>query len=465
MVSAAVLGFTFEILMMVFIGLACGFFFLAVLKEENARKYGIISGISAIMVFVSMIAGTFSNFQLGTPLHMMIGRYQFLLGIILIITAAVVFYFAMDAKNNVKSKEAYYSTLIIVVVLAFIAIYLVVTSVPVVFGEHIISTTDDMLPLFNIMYPYPTGRVVIVIFPLLFYAVGLYTFWEMKRKAYETEEQQNDDKFSQTSSKVDLEIARKIYHVLVVVFIVAYLFVGRIVMDTIFSFTFKQLPINPSLPTGTEIYENIINIPGPNNDLLDFRAGHLLLVIAVTWIVIILVFTEFIRIKKYRYYPFKELTKVYRDQERMVIAPHVYLTVGFFFSLIFSSAIDLSLGRSISVSAHIVALTVMVSALADAVATIVGVTKGKHHLKGRASRKTWEGWIAGFITAILLALMSYLILMPVYGGSISQAIVFTLIAAGIFGLTDFLTPPISDNILNPILITLALWGVSFLFYL
>ncbi|MHA1129551.1 MAG: phosphatidate cytidylyltransferase [Candidatus Helarchaeota archaeon] len=465
MASAEILGFIFEILMTICAGLASIFFFLAVLKEKHTRIYGMISGISAIMVFVAMVLGSIFNFQTGTPLHMMIGRYQLLIGIVLLITAAVTFYFALDAKNNVKRTEAYYSTLIIVAVLVVIGVYLTITSAPMVFGEHIISTTDDLLPFFNLMYPYPVGRVVVVIIPLTLYAVGVYALKELKTKSYESEAQQNTEKFQRTMSKLDLEIARKIYHVIVVVVIIAYLFVGRIVMDTIFSFTLKELPIHPSLPTGTEIYDNIINVPGPNNDLLDFRAGHLLLVMAITWIVIILVFTEFIRIKKYRFYPFKELAKVYRDQERLVIAPHVYLTVGIFFSLLFSSGIDLSLGRSTNLSVQIVAISVMVSALADAVATIVGVTKGKHHLKGRASKKTWEGWVAGFIAAILLSLLSYLVLMPKCGGTITQAIVFTLIAASIFGLTDYLTPPISDNILNPILITLTLWGISAIFYL
>jgi len=39
-------------------------------------------------------------------------------------------------------------------------------------------------------------------------------------------------------------------------------------------------------------------------------------------------------------------------------------------------------------SLPIVMITVMISALADAVATLVGVTKGRHHLKSGKSKKT-----------------------------------------------------------------------------
>ncbi|MFX1299151.1 MAG: phosphatidate cytidylyltransferase, partial [Promethearchaeota archaeon] len=150
---------------------------------------------------------------------------------------------------------------------------------------------------------------------------------------------------------------------------------------------------------------------------------------------------------------------------RLVLAPHVYLTVGVFFTVILSSGIDLFLGENTGISAQIVAITVMVSALADAVATIVGITKGKHHLKGGKSKKTWEGWIAGVASSILLGFVSFLVLMPQFGGTVMQGIVLTLVAAGIFGLTDYFSPRISDNILNPVLISLALWGVALLVFI
>ncbi|MDD1777743.1 MAG: phosphatidate cytidylyltransferase, partial [Candidatus Helarchaeota archaeon] len=190
------------------------------------------------------------------------------------------------------------------------------------------------------------------------------------------------------------------------------------------------------------------------------------ILLALFWIVVILLFTDAVRIKKYRYYPIKMLAKVYRDKERAVLAPHVYLSVGCLFVVFLSDAIDNLLGVSSTISAQIVIMTVMISALADAVATIVGVTKGKHHLKGGKSKKTWEGLIAGFISAILLGLLSYLALMSQYGGSFIQGLFFSLIGATVFTLIDYFSPPIpiSDNILNPLAIGLTLWGVWFLFY-
>ena len=56
--------------------------------------------------------------------------------------------------------------------------------------------------------------------------------------------------------------------------------------------------------------------------------------------------------------------------------------------------------------------------------------------------------------------------MPWYGGTYVQAIVLALVAAGILGLIDYFSPPIpiSDNFLNPVAISLALWGVTLIFF-
>ncbi len=459
------LGPTLEYSMAIFAVLACIFFFFAVIKEKTARRYGILSGISAIMVFVCLVTISAGNTLQGTPASSLMGTFQLTLGVIFIITGVVLIYFALDAKKIVNHDEACYSTLLLVGIFFVIGVYLILNCVPVFFGNQTMSTWEDLVPSYSLMYPFPIGRVVTVIIPLTLYAIGVYTLKEMKSKTYETVIQQDEDKFQVTLSKLDLEISRKIFHVIIIVVLVGYLFVGRIVMDSIYKFTLLGLPQAPNMPPGQEVYDNIIAGNGPIVGLLDFRAGHLLLVMAVSWIVVILLFTDFVRIKKYRYYPFKMLAKVYRDKERLVLAPHIYLTIGIFFTVVLSSAIDLFLNMPTGISAQIVMISVMVSALADAVATIVGITKGNRHLKGGKSKKTWEGWIAGFIAALILGLLSFMALMPQYGGTISQAIIFALIAAGIFGLIDYLSPPISDNILNPVAITLALWTVTLLFFI
>jgi dolichol kinase len=320
--------------------------------------------------------------------------------------------------------------------------------------------------MFHLTFPYPIAHTTLIIVAIILFVIGAYVLKEMKTKKYESDSTQELDKYQKTLSKIDLEISRKIYHVLIVVVLVAYLFVGDKVLNSIFSFSFNLPLPYATPPIGISDIMDIINEHILPSGSSQGRAGNLLLLLALAWIFIILLTTDAVRIKKYRYYPIKMLAKVYRDKERVVLAPHVYLTAGCLFVVFLSDGIDQLLGISSSISAQIVIITVMISALADAVATIVGVTKGKHHLKGGKSKKTWEGLLAGFFSAILLALISYLALMPQYGGSLIQGVIFSLIGASVFSLIDYFSPPIplSDNILNPLAISLVLWGVWFIFY-
>ena len=448
----------FEYSLAIFGILATLFFFMAVFSEKNARKFGIIAGACAIWTMVSLVLMTTGDTLYRIQVREMQGIFQLSLSIIFLLSTLFLIKFAFEAKNKVEHKEAFYSTLLLAGVVFIIGAYLFITDIPVLLGPADIST-PNLISIFSLMYPYPIAHVTLTIVPLVLFTVGAYVLKEMKTRKYESGSMQELDKYQKTLSKVDLEISRKIYHVLIVVVLVCYLFVGKIVLASIFGFSF-DLP----LPLGMIELDPITNVITPY--IIDIRAGHLTLLLALAWILVILLFTDAVRIKKYRYYPIKMLAKVYRDKERVVLAPHVYLTAGCLFIVFLSDVIDHSLGISTSISAQIVIITVMISALSDAVATIFGVTKGKHHLKGGKSKKTWEGLIAGFGSAIALSLLSYLVLMPQYGGSIMQGVIFSLIGATVFTLIDYFSPPIpiSDNILNPLAIGLTLWGVWFLFY-
>ncbi|TFG05631.1 MAG: hypothetical protein EU536_01200 [Promethearchaeota archaeon] len=446
--------------------IATVFFFLAVISKNNAKFYGVIAGLSALFSFLSLIFATIYATLAGMAAGSVTGTFQFAISIVLLICGVFLVYFALDAKNKVKAKEACYSTFLLAICMFLIGSYLLVDVLPTLIRNFNLSLTDwsvleNHIISYQMVIPFPIERTMITIIPLTLFVIGAYMLKEMKSKRYESNAMQEADKFLKTYSKLDLEISRKLYHVVIIVVLVCYLFVGKLVIDVIYQFTLLGLPSIPSSVPGQVIYDTII--AAPSTGLLDFRAGHLLLILAVGWIMVILLFTDVVRIKQYRYYPIKMLAKVYRDKERLVLAPHIYLTTGIFFVLIVSSMIDqlTNTPAYLSYSAHIVTVTIMVSALADAVATIVGITKGKRHIKG--GKKTWEGWIAGFISAVLLGLMSFVVLMPLYGGDLLVGILMSIVAAIVFGLIDYFSPPISDNILNPIAIGLVLWGIAFLF--
>lgn len=450
----------------IFAGLATFFFFLAVFSENNARKWGILGGGCAIWMMISLVLMASGNVLWQFP-SQELQIFQIGLSLVFLISTIFLIKFAFDAKNRVDHKEAFYSGLLLSVISFIIGIYLLIPTIAVLLGPQDLNNSTALTAMFHLAFPYPIAHTTLIIVAIILFVIGAYVLKEMKTRKYESDSTQELDKYQKTLSRIDLEISRKIYHVLIVVVLVAYLFVGNIVLDSIFSFSFN-LPLpyaNPQLVDNSSIMA-IINsyiLPSLTGQ---GRAGNLLLLMALAWIFIILLTTDGVRINKYRYYPIKMLAKVYRDKERAVLAPHVYLTAGCLFVVFLSDGIDQLLGISSSISAQIVIITVMISALADAVATIVGVTKGKHHLRGGKSKKTWEGLFAGFVSAILLALLSYIALMPLYGGSILQGAIFSLIGASVFSLIDYFSPPIplSDNILNPIAIALTLWGVWFLFF-
>ncbi len=455
------LGTVVEYLMAVFGVVATIFFFIAVIRKEKARLYAFISGGSAIGFMLCMVLGTAGNVLYGMPEKAVMGTFQVALSAVFIVSAIFLFYFAFDAKNKVDHREAFFSSLLAGFISLAIGIFMLIPSLQLCFGSQDISTIQNLLPFYTLTYPFPIARITMVIVPLTIFVVGAYLLKEMKTKKYESESLQELDKFQKTYSNLDLEISRKIYHVVIIVVIVMYLYVGEIILNAIYNFTLNNLPQPIGSPPVDLIYDQIVT-----PFILDFRAGHLTLLLAVGWIFVILVFTDAVRIKRYRYYPIKMLAKIYRDKERLVLAPHVYLTTGALYCIIVSDAIASFLGYP-SISAHIVVMTILVSALADAVATIIGITKGKHYLKKGKGKKTWEGWIAGVITAFVLGLLSYMILIPGYGGNIGQGLVLALVCTAVVGVIDFFSPPIpiSDNILNPVVLTLALWGVAFLFFI
>ncbi len=110
----------------------------------------------------------------------------------------------------------------------------------------------------------------------------------------------------------------------------------------------------------------------------------------------------------------------------------------------------------------IFAAVALITAGADAVASLVGKKYGKHRFN-EDSKKTMEGYFAGSsMTFLIVVLMTgiYQAYMPV-----TMAIVVSMafVASMLFLLIDATSEHITDNILNPILTGLGMWWI-FLFF-
>ena len=179
-------------------------------------------------------------------------------------------------------------------------------------------------------------------------------------------------------------------------------------------------------------------------------AGKMLTIFALLIIFLLVMFSDLIRIHKFRYYPLKMVSNMYREKERYYFGPHVYLISGALFAVIFFPA-------------KIAMVTIVISAIGDAFATIVGVSYGKHKLHGGKSRKTWEGIVGGFLASLGIGYLCYIVLLPKYpAGGILQGFLVCVVGAIVFFLIDYYSPPIqaSDNILNPVLCGLGMFAIS-----
>ncbi|RLE55514.1 MAG: hypothetical protein DRJ26_00715 [Candidatus Methanomethylicota archaeon] len=134
---------------------------------------------------------------------------------------------------------------------------------------------------------------------------------------------------------------------------------------------------------------------------------------------------EVIRLRKYKYYPFKSITeKLARSPEKYRFAAHVHFFAG--------STLTLYLLKN-----ELGIIAILCSAASDAIAAIIGMFFGKHPNPWNEN-KTLEGTFAGMITAFLVVLF------------LSQNVCYGILVAIVFAIIDSLKIHINDNfILSP----------------
>ncbi len=168
------------------------------------------------------------------------------------------------------------------------------------------------------------------------------------------------------------------------------------------------------------------------------------------------------RIRVYGYFPFRHITdRVMRPKERTRLGASVYFAVGTMFaflSLYFISNLLLmwfNLHLNWMLSGWLAAGAVLVAAIGDGAAAIIGMRFGRHRIKGN---RTVEGTIGGFIFGFLGFIpLCYFIGVP---------LIYGFIGAIVLVIVDFIASPINDNLLNPIVIafTLAIFEITILIF-
>jgi dolichol kinase len=167
---------------------------------------------------------------------------------------------------------------------------------------------------------------------------------------------------------------------------------------------------------------------------------------------------DIMRIRVYGYFPLRGVTdRVVRPSERRRLGANVYFAVGTLSITLWLFILGNLLAAQLGILCYwmltgwLAIAAVVVSALGDALAAIVGITWGRHTLRGD---RTVEGTIAGFVSGFLAFVpLWYFLGMPM---------VYGLIAALMLVLVDVVNLPLNDNLLNPVVLGVSLAGVEIL---
>ncbi|MHA1377014.1 MAG: diacylglycerol/polyprenol kinase family protein [Candidatus Helarchaeota archaeon] len=360
------------------------------------------------------------------------------LGIILVITAIVLLKLALKFDN----REAFYSSLISSAVVIIVGAYFFVRGLLVVFGSPY-----DPFAAINLPLAPPFPNAVLLFIPLLICFFGAYALKENHEGKYVSIELQKEIIHKSAINPLDLEIARKLFHTVIDGVLICYLFIGDFVSISTFTAA-TQMGTTFGYTPFFFIVSSIIWMKPP---YVIPNAGQMVTIFPIIIIFFLIAFSDLIRIHKFRYYPIKMVSNIYRKKERSYLGPHVYLTSGALFAVVFFPP-------------KIAMVTIAIAALGDAFATIIGVSVGKHKVRG--GRKTWEGCLGGTLAGFGIGLLCYIILLTKYpNGSILQGIIISAVGSIVLFLIDFYSPPIkvSDNILNPVLCSISMFVVSLFF--
>ncbi|MHA1359325.1 MAG: diacylglycerol/polyprenol kinase family protein [Candidatus Helarchaeota archaeon] len=315
-------------------------------------------------------------------------------------------------------------------------------------GLIVALNKNTILDSLHLLYPTPTATFAIYFLGFVFLFIAIFVIYEWKTGKFS-----NAPAKEEKVHKLDKELSRKAFHVLIIGILAVYLIVGKLV----------EVSLYTHLISPVYDYWGYGLIPGaPDTIFAVVDGGRLIAMFGVTVVFEFIFLLDMIRLKAPRYFPARILSNLYREKEKDTLGPHIYLVVGILFAImVFPPPIAMAV--------------IAISALGDAAATIVGVTKGKRKIRPDISNKTWEGTIAGMVASFCFGFIGFIAIAFApdylgYVGTIGRGVVIGIVvnavAVPIFFLIDYYTPkplPFSDNLLNPLLIGFTMWGVFLLF--
>lgn len=285
------------------------------------------------------------------------------------------------------------------------------------------------------------GFYIYWIVVLFFLYMGFYLIIKIRDnhthvKTEPEKDEFSNEKFYQKNIPLKMEYYRKSFHLAGILLIVAFYGIG---FGSIAKITNNAIVQFISSPAGASSYQKLWgSIQQYSYSLNDLRVAPDFTFFALWGTFAFVLFPELIRVlagAKYSLY--NRLTKhVLRGKEYKSVGPQIFLVLG-----VISSFFMAHLGW---IPYEVAIAAGLISCFSDALAAVIGRRFGRHKINVlNGDKKSIEGFVAGVGSAFVFSLI---FVGPVYA----------LIAAAIFFLLDYITLPIADNLLNPIILSLVI---------
>jgi dolichol kinase len=133
--------------------------------------------------------------------------------------------------------------------------------------------------------------------------------------------------------------------------------------------------------------------------------------------------------------------KVLRAKEKGGPGPQDYIAISSTCAWLVGMAFGVVLPGTEAI--RIALAAVLISTLADGAAAIIGKAYGRHKVQRPYNQvKSIEGFVAGFVVAFVCAVFF-------------TSWIVALVIAAVFFLIDYLSPPVADNAINPVALTVV----------
>ena len=236
------------------------------------------------------------------------------------------------------------------------------------------------------------------------------------------------------------EWARKAFHLAGFLAVFAYFLVGPLVAPLVDqAITFA----GPSYTTLWGSFSDVYEFQGPE------EAGRYLTMFALLATVLLVAIVDATRIFLGEQYSLvnvieKRAGRILREKEKGAPGPQVFIALSSAFAWSFAMVLRASIPNAMNIALS----GIMIATLADGAAAIIGKKFGKHKIeRSHQQVKSVEGFIAGTLVAFIIALFFV-------------SWILALISATIFFIIDYASPPIADNVINPVAITIAILVLS-----